>query len=287
MGQDIFNRSKDNSPFGPNNHYVVANGFDGSGNLLISDPEQRGIRRYNPAILRNVKVGISGGESGTAGRSSAGRPESSMTVPTSTTYSNKYTNSQGYTVYTKYDGTEFVHEPTTYTGSYTNSQGVTVYTRDDGSEWVYVPLQKGMKCIKQPADEPWKYPTNDPITKEPWYDTMNVIDYATETANKYTSVPGYTINNETGYVTGFHDNESATTSTSTAGSPVYTPTTSSSTSTANPIFINGTGFVDQNTDTVMSSGSNKGKKSSSSSITSYTNSSYANIYSKDKGGYGI
>lgn len=61
MGRDIYNTSKANSPFGPNNHYVVANGFDGSGNLLISDPEQRGVRRYSPSILRNVRVGVSGG----------------------------------------------------------------------------------------------------------------------------------------------------------------------------------------------------------------------------------
>lgn len=72
MGQDVYNTSKANSPFGPNNHYVVANGFDRSGNLLISDPEQRGIRRYNPNILRNVKVGVSGGSSAYAASMQSG-----------------------------------------------------------------------------------------------------------------------------------------------------------------------------------------------------------------------
>ena len=59
MGQDFANRSKANSPFGPNNHYVVASGIDSRGNIIINDPESnRGGRKYNPSILNNVKMGV-------------------------------------------------------------------------------------------------------------------------------------------------------------------------------------------------------------------------------------
>lgn len=59
MGRDSFNTSKANSPFGPNNHYVVANGIDSDGNLLINDPEQsHGNIKYDPSILNNVSLGI-------------------------------------------------------------------------------------------------------------------------------------------------------------------------------------------------------------------------------------
>ena len=58
MGQDTRNRSKSNSPFGPRNHYVVANGIDGNGNIRISDPENRGVKSYSPKILNNVKMGV-------------------------------------------------------------------------------------------------------------------------------------------------------------------------------------------------------------------------------------
>ena len=73
MGQDSSNRSKANSPFGPNNHYVVANGFDRSGNVIIKDPESSGIKKYNSKILNNVKIGIgaSGWRTGFAGGSMA------------------------------------------------------------------------------------------------------------------------------------------------------------------------------------------------------------------------
>lgn len=67
MGRDASNRSKTNSPFGPNNHYVVASGFDGSGNLIINDPESKtGRKKYSSRILNNVSlgVGIGGGLSG-------------------------------------------------------------------------------------------------------------------------------------------------------------------------------------------------------------------------------
>ena len=67
MGSDVGNRSKVNSPFGPNNHYVVASGFDGSGNIIINDPEaRRGNKKYSSKILKNVKLGI--GMSGAGSR---------------------------------------------------------------------------------------------------------------------------------------------------------------------------------------------------------------------------
>lgn len=66
MGADARNTSKSYSPFGPNNHYVVASGFDRSGNIIINDPEaRRGNIKYNPRILNHVRlgIGISGGAS--------------------------------------------------------------------------------------------------------------------------------------------------------------------------------------------------------------------------------
>ena len=40
MGSDASNTSKANSPFGPNPHYVVANGLSADGKYIyINDPE--------------------------------------------------------------------------------------------------------------------------------------------------------------------------------------------------------------------------------------------------------
>lgn len=65
MGQDLSNKSKNNSPFGPNNHYVVATGFDASGNVIINDPELKsGNKKYSSRILNKVKIGIGMGASG-------------------------------------------------------------------------------------------------------------------------------------------------------------------------------------------------------------------------------
>ena len=65
MGQDSKNRSKSNSPFGPNNHYVVASGFDGAGNIIINDPEAKnGNKKYSSKILKNVKLGVGIGGAG-------------------------------------------------------------------------------------------------------------------------------------------------------------------------------------------------------------------------------
>lgn len=66
LGRDAYNRSKDNSPFGPSNHYVLATGLDRSGNVIVNDPELRGPRRYSSRILHNAMLGISGGASGSA-----------------------------------------------------------------------------------------------------------------------------------------------------------------------------------------------------------------------------
>ena len=67
LGNDPFNQSKDNSPFGPDNHYVLATGMDQDGNILVNDPESREPRKYGPDILNHTEIAInaSGGASGT------------------------------------------------------------------------------------------------------------------------------------------------------------------------------------------------------------------------------
>lgn len=64
LGRDPQNTSKDNSPFGPNNHYVLATGLDKRGNVIVNDPESNGPRAYNPSILNSAKYGIAGSNSG-------------------------------------------------------------------------------------------------------------------------------------------------------------------------------------------------------------------------------
>lgn len=64
LGRDPYNNSKAYSPFGPNNHYVLATGLDRAGNLIINDPEGKGPRAYNPNILNSVGMSmLSGGAS--------------------------------------------------------------------------------------------------------------------------------------------------------------------------------------------------------------------------------
>ena len=64
MGRDPYNTSKRFSPFGPNNHYVVARGFR-NGGIVIDDPESSaGGRIYDTSILRNVRAAVSAGASG-------------------------------------------------------------------------------------------------------------------------------------------------------------------------------------------------------------------------------
>ena len=64
LGQDSMNHSKSNSPFGPNPHYVVAQGRDKSGNIIVDDPELNKTTTYRKNILDNTSLGIlTGGES--------------------------------------------------------------------------------------------------------------------------------------------------------------------------------------------------------------------------------
>ena len=64
LGQDKSNTSKSNSPFGPNPHYVVAQGMDNHGNVVVDDPELGGTALYRNNILKNAKLGImTGGDS--------------------------------------------------------------------------------------------------------------------------------------------------------------------------------------------------------------------------------
>ena len=67
MGRDPYNTSKRFSPFGPNNHYVVARGFR-NGGVVIDDPEMKsGGRLYSTNILRNVTAAVGAGRSGLTG----------------------------------------------------------------------------------------------------------------------------------------------------------------------------------------------------------------------------
>lgn len=68
LGQDKGNTSKSNSPFGPANHYVVAQGMDRNGNVLINDPEMGAPTLYNKNILNKIKLGVmTGGRSDMVG----------------------------------------------------------------------------------------------------------------------------------------------------------------------------------------------------------------------------
>ena len=65
LGQDASNRSKFNSPFGPNPHYVVASGTTRNGGVVINDPELDRPAIYSKNILNKSKLGImTGGDSG-------------------------------------------------------------------------------------------------------------------------------------------------------------------------------------------------------------------------------
>lgn len=82
LGQDRSNKSKLNSPFGPNPHYVVARGYDANGNVIIDDPELNNTAIYNKSILNNTKLGVAtGGDSGLLPGLSFG----SSTIPGATT----------------------------------------------------------------------------------------------------------------------------------------------------------------------------------------------------------
>ena len=66
LGQDKKNKSKANSPFGPNPHYVVARGSDAKGNMIVDDPELKGTAVYKKKdVLNGTKLGVAtGGSSG-------------------------------------------------------------------------------------------------------------------------------------------------------------------------------------------------------------------------------
>ena len=71
LGNDPNNQTKDNSPFGPDNHYVLATGMDQDGNILVNDPESGEPRKYSSDILNHTEMAIdaSGGASGTKKKS--------------------------------------------------------------------------------------------------------------------------------------------------------------------------------------------------------------------------
>lgn len=63
LGQNPSNRTKTNSPFGPNPHYVVAQGTR-DGRVIVNDPELGRPALYKNNILNNTKLGImTGGDS--------------------------------------------------------------------------------------------------------------------------------------------------------------------------------------------------------------------------------
>lgn len=58
MGNDASNRSKNNSPYGPSNHYVLATGMSGN-KIQINDPEQGAPRVYDKnKILNKTQLGV-------------------------------------------------------------------------------------------------------------------------------------------------------------------------------------------------------------------------------------
>lgn len=68
LGQDKNNNSKSNSPFGPNPHYVVTQGVDKKGNIIVDDPELNGTALYKRDILNKTKLGVAtAGDSGISG----------------------------------------------------------------------------------------------------------------------------------------------------------------------------------------------------------------------------
>ena len=70
LGQDASNRSKFNSPFGPNPHYVVASGTTRNGGVIINDPELDRPAIYSKNILNKSKLGIMTGGKSDVGTSS-------------------------------------------------------------------------------------------------------------------------------------------------------------------------------------------------------------------------
>jgi len=68
LGKDPSNKSKENSPFGPNNHYVLATGMK-NGKVLVNDPESNGPKVYDQSILNKSNYNLTfGGSSRRRGR---------------------------------------------------------------------------------------------------------------------------------------------------------------------------------------------------------------------------
>lgn len=68
LGKDPSNKSKANSPFGPNNHYVLATGMK-NGKVLVNDPESNGPKVYDQSILNKSNYNLTyGGSSRRRGR---------------------------------------------------------------------------------------------------------------------------------------------------------------------------------------------------------------------------
>ena len=68
LGRDPSNHSKDKSPFGPDNHYVLATGLR-NGKVLINDPESTEPKVYNQSILNKSSYNLGyGGSSNKRGK---------------------------------------------------------------------------------------------------------------------------------------------------------------------------------------------------------------------------
>lgn len=83
LGEDDGNKSKTNSPFGPNPHYIVARGKDKNGNVIVDDPELKGTALYKKSILQKTKLGVvAGGDSDVDSSTATTTSNSGMDVST-------------------------------------------------------------------------------------------------------------------------------------------------------------------------------------------------------------
>jgi len=79
LGRDPSNKSKADSPFGPNNHYVLATAMK-NGKVLVNDPESSGPRMYDQSILSKSNYNLTyGGYSG-MGTTGVGKTSVSDTI---------------------------------------------------------------------------------------------------------------------------------------------------------------------------------------------------------------
>lgn len=83
LGEDDGNKSKTNSPFGPNPHYIVARGKDKNGNVIVDDPELKGTALYKKSILQKTRLGVvAGGDSDVDSSTASTTSNSGMDVST-------------------------------------------------------------------------------------------------------------------------------------------------------------------------------------------------------------